>query len=116
MPDARSRAAGAVHGEATRLPAGAEPPPELRVGSLEVGGEVLALFDWPVAPRLPALLSSAEREVAELALRGLSNDEIAQARGTSARTVANQLASVYRKLGIGSRLQLFALGAHRAPR
>jgi DNA-binding CsgD family transcriptional regulator len=54
--------------------------------------------------------------VAELALQGLSNDDIARARGTSTRTVANQLASAYRKLGIGSRLQLFALGAGRDPR
>lgn len=86
-------------------------PPAERVGRLDVHGEELALFDWPAAPSLPASLPAAEREVAALALQGLSNDDIARARGTSARTVANQLASVYRKLGIGSRLQLFAFGA-----
>jgi DNA-binding NarL/FixJ family response regulator len=53
-----------------------------------------------------ASLSRCEREVARLARQGLSNAEIAEARGTSPRTVANQLARVYRKLGIGSRVGL----------
>ena len=51
-------------------------------------------------------LSRCEREVARLARRGMSNAEIALARGTSPRTVANQLACIYRKLKIGSRVGL----------
>jgi DNA-binding CsgD family transcriptional regulator len=53
-------------------------------------------------------LTSAEREVALLALAGKSNNEIAEARHCSVRTVANQLQSVFRKLGIRSRAELAA--------
>lgn len=52
------------------------------------------------------MLSPAEREVARLAREGRSNAEIACARGTSPRTVANQLARIYKKLGVGSRVAL----------
>ena len=38
----------------------------------------------------------------------LSNTEIARTRGTSARTVANQVASLFRKLGIRSRAEAVA--------
>jgi DNA-binding CsgD family transcriptional regulator len=54
----------------------------------------------------PAQLTRGELEVARLAARGLSNTAIAEARGARPRTVANQLASIYRKLGISSRAQL----------
>ena len=53
-------------------------------------------------------LTSAERDVALLALAGKSNNEIAEARHCSVRTVANQLQSVFRKLGIRSRAELAA--------
>jgi DNA-binding CsgD family transcriptional regulator len=53
-------------------------------------------------------LSDAERHVLEMALRGLSNREIARTRGVSVRTVCNQMASGYEKLGVSSRLQLAA--------
>jgi DNA-binding NarL/FixJ family response regulator len=57
---------------------------------------------------LPQLVSltAAERSVALLAAHGLDDKSIARSRGSSVRTVANQLASVYRKLGIGSRAEL----------
>ncbi len=51
-------------------------------------------------------LTEAECEVAQLVLRGDSNAAIAATRGTSPRTVANQLASIYRKRGISSRQEL----------
>jgi DNA-binding NarL/FixJ family response regulator len=53
-----------------------------------------------------ALLSRAEEQIAALASRGLSNDDIARERGTASRTVANQLHSIYRKLGLSSRSEL----------
>lgn len=53
-----------------------------------------------------SLLTPSERDVARLARAGSSNAEIARLRGTSPRTVANQLARIYRKLGCGSRLGL----------
>ncbi|HTO68628.1 MAG TPA: helix-turn-helix transcriptional regulator [Myxococcota bacterium] len=66
---------------------------------------------WPA--RLSATdglesLSFAERAVARLATSGRSDAEIAQQRGASARTVQNQLQSVYRKLGVHSRTELAA--------
>jgi DNA-binding NarL/FixJ family response regulator len=63
------------------------------------------------APAL-ASLSEAERAVARAVAEGLGNAEIARARGVSTRTVANQVASIFRKLGVKSRLELVAvLGA-----
>jgi DNA-binding CsgD family transcriptional regulator len=55
-----------------------------------------------------APLSLAERAVVALAVLGLSNKDIGARRGSSARTVANQLASAYRKLVVGSRAELVA--------
>jgi DNA-binding CsgD family transcriptional regulator len=58
--------------------------------------------------RLGEALTAAERAVIELAARGLSNSEIARTRGRSARSVANQLATIYRKLGVSGRRELSA--------
>lgn len=67
------------------------------------------MFSYPLpSPALPASLSPAERAVALALLEGHSNAEIAEARGTSVRTVANQLASLFRKLGVGSRAEAVA--------
>jgi DNA-binding CsgD family transcriptional regulator len=52
-----------------------------------------------------------ESEVLLQLLEGLSNEEIATERGVSARTVANQVASVFRKLGVSSRGELVGSGA-----
>jgi DNA-binding CsgD family transcriptional regulator len=85
------------------------------VAAFEVEGEVLVVLrlcestpTWErhVSGASAKPLTAAERDVALLAMRGLSNDRIARARGTSPRTVAVQLASVYEKLGIGSRAGL----------
>jgi DNA-binding CsgD family transcriptional regulator len=54
----------------------------------------------------PLGLTRAERAVVEAVLRGASNAEIARSRGTSPRTVANQLASIYEKLGVRTRYEL----------
>ena len=53
-------------------------------------------------------LTCAEREVAMGLLRGWTLDRIANHRKTSMRTTANQVASIYRKLGVSSRLELGA--------
>lgn len=54
-------------------------------------------------------LSSAEREVLGLLREGLSNRDIADRRGRSERTVANQVASLLRKTGAPSRRALLSL-------
>lgn len=88
-------------------------PDDLVAWRLDAGGEAFALLEWrgPAlrAPPLGPALSPAEEAVALLAARGRSNREIAALRGTSARTVANQLARVFAKLGVGSRAGLCAL-------
>jgi DNA-binding CsgD family transcriptional regulator len=53
-------------------------------------------------------LSSAEREVALLLLKGLASKEVAGVRGTSERTVRQQALSVYRKAGLAGRAELAA--------
>ena len=50
-----------------------------------------------------ASLTDAEREVALLVAAGHTNQEIAEARGTALRTVANQVAALLRKLRLPSR-------------
>lgn len=70
---------------------------------LELAGAHHLLVRLP-PPALPARgLTPAERAVVEAALAGLSNADIARARATSTRTIANQLSSAYKKLGVRSR-------------
>ena len=59
--------------------------------------------------RLPQTLSAAERSVVLDLLAGASRGDIALSRGTSQRTVANQMASIFRKLRVGSRIELLAV-------
>lgn len=54
----------------------------------------------------PESLTASERRVAEMAARGMTNREIAQAQFVSMRTVETHLAHVYQKLDISSRQQL----------
>lgn len=51
-------------------------------------------------------LTEAEIAVVHDVLAGLSNAEIGEKRGTALRTVANQVAAIFRKLGVSSRLEL----------
>jgi DNA-binding CsgD family transcriptional regulator len=62
--------------------------------------------------RLQAL-SNREREVALLAIDGLSNKMICRRLGTTPATVATQLREVYRKLGVRGRGELGALTRSR---
>jgi len=59
----------------------------------------------------PEGLSETEQRVADLAVRGHTNKEIASALFMSVRTVEAHLTRIYRKLGVRSRS---ALGAHFA--
>jgi DNA-binding CsgD family transcriptional regulator len=54
------------------------------------------------------VLTAAEREIVGGVVDGQSNAEIARRRRRSVRTVANQLAAIFRRLGVGSRLELIA--------
>ncbi len=54
----------------------------------------------------PEQLSATERQIAELAVSGLRNSEIAARLFLSAKTVEANLSRVYRKLGVRSRTEL----------
>jgi DNA-binding CsgD family transcriptional regulator len=83
------------------------PPLGLRTSVLTMGGEDWLVLSFPVTvSALPDALTPAERGVVEAVLRGLSTADIARERGTSVHTVGNQLASVFKKLGVHSRLDL----------
>jgi DNA-binding NarL/FixJ family response regulator len=51
-------------------------------------------------------LTSAEKDVDDDILAGLPNVAIGRKRGSSVRTVVNQVASIFRKVGAHSRLEL----------
>lgn len=51
-------------------------------------------------------LTPAERAVARALLDGLSDRNIARARGSSRHTISKHVAAIYRKLGVRSRLEL----------
>jgi DNA-binding CsgD family transcriptional regulator len=85
-------------------------PVDLRAARFVVAGEEMAVFSYRLQPSdLPKSLTAAEREVALAIIAGRSNAEIAVHRGRSPRTVANQVASLFVKLGLRSRNELAVL-------
>lgn len=93
-------------------PRAGDTPGKLSVSRIDTSDGVIAIFsiELPTAG-VEHALTAAEREVVTLLLEHLSNAEIAERRGTSLRTVANQVASIFRKLGVQSRSELVASGA-----
>jgi DNA-binding CsgD family transcriptional regulator len=82
---------------------------ELEVRTFRVGNEQFALLSLPeLLHEQCARLTPSEREVVAAVLRGVSNAALARARGVSLRTIANQLASAFSKLGVRSRSELAA--------
>jgi len=86
------------------------PPPGLDIEIVEIGGETVLLLSWPTANGTAetAKLTDAEADVLRAIQRGASNADIARERGTSVRTVANQIQALFRKLGGHSRHHLVA--------
>ncbi len=70
------------------------------------GGSSFAVTSEPV-PEAPTL-TRAEQAVLQLLLEGRTNAEIAKVRKTAVRTVANQVASLFKKHGVSSRSELAA--------
>ena len=64
-------------------------------------------------PPALALLSRREKEIAELAMKGLTNQEIAGRLFLSEATVKKHLANIFRKLQIKNRMQLIHHFQHR---
>ncbi len=79
-----------------------EPPANLVAERID---DEHVVFSWDIAPP-PEQLTNAERDVLARVVCGASNQAIATARKTSARTIANQVASLLRKTGAASRYDL----------
>jgi DNA-binding CsgD family transcriptional regulator len=60
------------------------------------------------AESLRSRLSPSEYAIAQFVIDGKRTTEIAAARGTTARTIANQLSSIFRKLNVSGRSALRA--------
>jgi DNA-binding CsgD family transcriptional regulator len=83
-----------------------------RIGETVCGYLVIGRQDPHIAG-----LTQAESDVVALLSSGCSNGEIAARRGTSVRTVGNQLSAIFKKLGLSSRNELveLATGLPRRP-
>lgn len=91
-------------------------PAGLESWTLSFGGDEYVVLSFPSPPAEWAGLTAAEAGVLEEILAGRSNREIAQGRAASVRTVANQVASILRKLGVRSRYELVSrLAGGRTP-
>ena len=81
----------------------------LRATKFKLDSNEYVVVSYPTSGGLAdAPLSRAEQNVIELLLRGLSYRQIAEQRGRSVRTVAKQVASAFKKLGVSSRAELAA--------
>jgi DNA-binding CsgD family transcriptional regulator len=72
------------------------------------GGDVLVVSFPRPDLRLRERLSPTECEIASLCMEGHSLERMAAIQGTSRRTIANQLGSVYRKLRLSGRGEFLA--------
>jgi|SRR6478609_2783270 len=89
--------------------------PEARMTRLSSpGGDLVILSTTRLDAHLRCALTPAEAFVAGLLVDGLSHREIAARRGSTTRTVANQVASIFRKLDVSGRreLLLHAVAGH----
>jgi DNA-binding CsgD family transcriptional regulator len=90
----------------------APPPRDLDVSRFESAEGEMIVLAFPIDELAPSeALTPAEHEVVAAIEAGKSNAEIARERGTSARTVANQVGSIFKKLKVGSRAELVATRA-----
>jgi DNA-binding CsgD family transcriptional regulator len=82
----------------------------VNISPLQVAGEQLLVVGYPLKrPASFAVLTAAELEVTEGVIQGLTPRQLSRQRGVSERTVSNQLANIYKKLGVSSKHELLAL-------
>jgi DNA-binding NarL/FixJ family response regulator len=80
---------------------------EARLSQVTLDGLTYAILSTPRPEYcLESALSKAEYAVTRLLVEGQSHAEIAARRQTSVRTVANQLAAAFHKLGVSGRCEL----------
>jgi DNA-binding NarL/FixJ family response regulator len=94
-------------GEKQRSAVQLTPPSGLKAETISAGGDSFVLFSWNADTEAPQL-SEAEQDVLLRVANGESNRDIARARGVSPRTVANQVASLLRKLNASSRYEIMS--------
>jgi len=89
------------------------PPPGVEIEIVEIDGETLLVFHCEPSTPVEARpnLTQAESELLRALAAGHPNAQIASARRTSKRTVANQVQALMRKFNVQSRHQLEAKGA-----
>lgn len=81
----------------------------LRAARFRLAGDDYVVLSYPKSEHAaPAALTSSEQAVFSGLLSGQSNKQIVASRDRSLRTVANQVVSIYQKLGVGSRAELVA--------
>jgi DNA-binding NarL/FixJ family response regulator len=81
-------------------------PSELRARTLRLDGQDYLVLSFRLGDERTTRLTQAEWAVARAVIAGAKNAEIAVERGRSVNTVAKQVASVFRKLGVRSRIEL----------
>lgn len=86
-------------------------PRELEAVVLPHVGSQRVLLSFPLPPRRSSRLTPAERAVLKELLGGASNAEIARRRQRSTSTIANQIAAIYQKLSVHSRLDAARVAA-----
>lgn len=89
-------------------------PQAPRLSTFTHEGESFLVFSSPMVPADIDTLTPSEKQVLADVARGMSNAAIARARQTSTRTVANQVASLFRKTGAGSRAELASFASRCA--
>ena len=86
-----------------------------RVSRMRVGGEDILVLSVPLPQlRYPGGTTSAEREIIDAVLQGLTVKEISDQRGASLRTVTTQLGKIFKKAGVNSQAELIAIMAEDA--
>jgi DNA-binding NarL/FixJ family response regulator len=80
-----------------------------RVSLLTRGEDTLWVIGAPRPDAILTLIPPAEQDVLRRLVEGCAYDEIASQRGRSVRTVANQLAAVFRRLGVSGRAELILM-------
>jgi DNA-binding NarL/FixJ family response regulator len=96
------------------------PPQGMAAHRFDVGPDAFAILEFPVGDPAsvpaPDTLTPSEQDVMRLILEGKSNQEIAHARRRAVRTIANQIASIFKKLRVGSRCELYAVAVRSQKR
>ena len=86
----------------------------MRIHRLSLDRSEYLVISFPIQrPKAFACLTPREVDVVEAVLEGLSQEEIAKRRGVARRTVSNQLASAYKKLGVAGATELSILCGRR---